>query len=111
MSVRINGTRAEGKRIVTNWNVSDAQQRFALNLDNAALTYVSGKLAKDADATLTLSRATLDAILLQQQTVAAAAQAGQLKIDGDSPKVTELLNLLDDFDPAFEIVEPKRTKR
>jgi alkyl sulfatase BDS1-like metallo-beta-lactamase superfamily hydrolase len=111
VAVRINGPRAAGKRLIVNWNFSDVGQQFVLNLENAALTYVKGKQAKNADATVTLTRGTLDAILLQQRTFVAASQAGEVKIEGDSTKVTELLGLMDEFDSAFEIVEPKRVKK
>ncbi|HEY3119324.1 MAG TPA: alkyl sulfatase dimerization domain-containing protein [Vicinamibacteria bacterium] len=110
VAVRINGVRAVGKRIVVNWNFSDLGERFVLNLENAALTFVKGKQAKNADATVTLSRPTLDAILLQQRTLGAASQAGEIKVEGNLAKVTELLGLMDEFDSAFEIVEPKRAK-
>lgn len=110
LGVRMNGPRAAGKRIVTNWHFSDVQQRFAVTLDNAALTYVTGTQAKDAAATLTLTRAAFDTILLQQQTLARARQNGLIEIEGETAKVLELLGLMDDFDPAFAVVEPKRSK-
>jgi len=34
--------------------------------------------------------------------------AGKIAIAGDSGKLIELLGLLDDFDPMFEIVAPKQ---
>jgi alkyl sulfatase BDS1-like metallo-beta-lactamase superfamily hydrolase len=34
-----------------------------------------------------------------------------VKIDGDPRKLAELLSLLDDFQPMFEIVEPKPAPR
>ncbi len=110
VAVRIDGPRAAGKRLVVNWNFTDVGQQFVLNLDNAALTYVKGKQAKNADAAVTLTRGAFDA-LLQRRSVAAASQAGEIRIEGDPAKVTELLGLMDEFDPAFEIVEPKRVKK
>ena len=50
----------------------------------------------------------LDAIVLKRTTFAEAAMAGQVGIAGDAGKLVELLGLLDDFDPMFEIVTPKR---
>ena len=38
-----------------------------------------------------------------------AAQAGLVKIDGDVGKLTELLGMLDTFNPMFKIVEPRRS--
>jgi alkyl sulfatase BDS1-like metallo-beta-lactamase superfamily hydrolase len=79
-----------------------------LNLENSALTYLPNKQAKNADATLTLTRQTLDAITLQKLTFPQAMQSGQIKVEGEPRKLGELLSLLDTFNPMFEIVEPKK---
>ncbi|HEU5296543.1 MAG TPA: alkyl sulfatase dimerization domain-containing protein [Burkholderiaceae bacterium] len=107
LGVRLNGTRADGKHIVINWLFSDTQQRYVLNLENAALTHVDGRQAADADASLALKRATWLAIAQRQTTFAEAIANGALQVSGDAHKLFELLNLLDDFDPTFEVVEPK----
>jgi linear primary-alkylsulfatase len=105
--VRLNAAKAEGKTMVINWNFTDSDQRIALNLDNSALTYVAGKQAPNADATVTLARDTLDAVTLQQTTFADAVKAGLVKIDGDPRKPDELMSMLDTFKVMFEVVEPK----
>ena len=64
--------------------------------------------ATGADATVTLSRATLDAITLKQTTFPEAVQAGQVKIDGNRAKLGELLSMLDTFEPMFPVVEPRK---
>ena len=110
VAVRINGPRAAGKRLVVNWHFSDVGPQFTLNLENAALTHVKGKQARNADATVILTRSALETIL-QQRTLTTASQAGEIAIEGNSTAVTELLSLLDEFDPAFEIVEPKKVKK
>ena len=107
LGVRLNGPRAEGKTALINWNFTDTRQQYALNLENSALTYTHG-LAEDAHASLILTRAMLDAIVLKRTTFAEAAMAGQVGIAGDAGKLVELLGLLEDFDPMFEIVTPKR---
>jgi alkyl sulfatase BDS1-like metallo-beta-lactamase superfamily hydrolase len=107
LGVRLNGPRAEGKALLINWSFADVGEKYALNLENAALTYTHG-FAEAAQASLTLTRATLDAIVLKQTTFADAAKSGQIAVAGDPGKLTELLGLFDDFDPMFEIVAPKR---
>ena len=64
--------------------------------------------APDADATLSLARATLDAISLQQTTVAAAMQSGAVQVQGDPQKVAALFGMLDSFRTVFPVVEPRR---
>jgi len=108
LGVRLNGPKANGKEIIINWNFTDVNQQYVLNLENSALTYVPNKQAKNAGATLTLTRQTLDAITLQKLTFPQAMQSGQIKVEGDPRKLGELLSLLDTFNPMFEIVEPKK---
>ena len=105
--VRLNGPKADGKRIAINWNFSDTKEQYVLNLENSALTYVANKQRIDADATLTLSRATLDQILMRKTTFPEAVQKGLVKIDGQPMKLLELFGLFENFNPMFEIVTPK----
>jgi alkyl sulfatase BDS1-like metallo-beta-lactamase superfamily hydrolase len=107
LGVRLNAAKAEGKTMVINWYFTDSKQRIALNLDNSALTYVAGKQAPNADATVTLARGTLDAVTLQRTTFADAVKAGLAKIDGDPSKLDDLMSMLDTFKVMFEVVEPK----
>ena len=57
LGVRLNGAKAEGKTIVVNWEFADTAQRYALTLQNCALTYLADRHAEAADATVTLDRA------------------------------------------------------
>jgi alkyl sulfatase BDS1-like metallo-beta-lactamase superfamily hydrolase len=104
--VRLNATKAEGKRIVINWNFSDSGKQYALNLDNSALTYTAGRNAATADATLTLDRPTLDAILAQQLSLKQAMEDGKIKVAGDPRVVGALFGMLDTFRPDFELIAP-----
>jgi alkyl sulfatase BDS1-like metallo-beta-lactamase superfamily hydrolase len=108
IGVRLNGPKAEGKRAVINWIFEDTGQLYVLNLENCALTYIAGKSRDDADASLTLSRATLNAVFARQTTFMQEIQSGKVKILGNPMKLMELFNLLDTIQPTFEIVEPKR---
>jgi alkyl sulfatase BDS1-like metallo-beta-lactamase superfamily hydrolase len=93
---------------VINWIFEDTGQLYVLNLENCALTYIAGKSRDDADASLTLSRATLNAVFARQTTFMQEIQSGKVKILGNPMKLMELFNLLDTIQPTFEIVEPKR---
>lgn len=107
LGVRLDAAKAEGKKMVINWNFTDSNQQFALTLENSALTHIAGQ-QPGADATVTLSRATLDAVTLKQTTFPEAVQAGQVKIDGNRAKLGELLSMLDTFDLMFPVVEPRK---
>ncbi|MBR0795816.1 MBL fold metallo-hydrolase [Bradyrhizobium jicamae] len=109
LGIRLNGSKADGKRIVLNWNFTDTGETFALNLENSALTYVKGAQASDAHASFTLARGTLDEIVARLTTFPEAVGAGKIKVAGDPTQLGELMALMDEFPRMFEIVEPKRT--
>src|SRR3954451_18632072 len=109
LGVRLNGPKAEGKRIVLNWHFTDTNERFILNLENSALTYASGAHATEADAGFTLPRGVLDEVIAKLTTFPEAVAAGKIKVVGDPMRLAELMTLMDEFPRMFEIVEPKRT--
>ncbi len=108
LGVRLHGGKAEGRRIIVNWVVSDLGQRYVLNLENCALTYLADRQSDSADATVTLDRAALNRLVLRELSFAQATASGLVQIDGDPGKVAELFGLLDDFTLAFEVVEPRQ---
>jgi alkyl sulfatase BDS1-like metallo-beta-lactamase superfamily hydrolase len=108
LGVRLNGPKAEGKRIVLNWSFSDTGETFVLNLENSALTYSEGVQSENADASFTLSRATLDGVIAKQTSFPEAVAAGKIKVGGNAMRLVELMGLMDEFPRMFEIVEPKR---
>jgi len=107
LGVRLNAQKAEGKRFVINWNFTDSKQQLAMTLEDSALTYVAGKQAADADATISLPRSTLDAVMLQKTTFADAARSGLATIAGNAARLDEFTSMLDTFKVMFEVVEPK----
>lgn len=107
LAMCVNGPRAGSRRIVLNWRFSDTGACHALTLQNGALTQEEGHTEPDAHASVTLTRATLDAISLQQTTFAAALQSGAISVSGEPARFVEFLGLLDTFDRAFPIVEPR----
>jgi alkyl sulfatase BDS1-like metallo-beta-lactamase superfamily hydrolase len=108
LGVRLNGPKAEGKRIVLNWSFTDTGENFVLNLENSALTYVAGVQADDADAGFTLARGTLDEIIAKLTTFQDAVGSAKIKFTGNPMRLGELMMLMDEFPRMFEIVEPKR---
>lgn len=111
MGMKIDGPKAEGKRITMNWILPDTHQKFAVILKNCALTYTENKQWPKADVTLTMSRLSMDSILLQESTIAKELASGTAKISGDEQKFSELLGLLVNFNPLFNIVSPNDYRR
>jgi len=110
LGVRLNAAKAEGKRIVVNWTFTDLKQTYTMNLENSALTHIAGKLSADADVSVTLDRATFDAISLKQRGFVGAILTGDLWVSGNPLKLRELFSLLDEFSPNFEVIEPVKAK-
>ena len=108
LGVRIDGEKAEGRRIVINWLLSDLGQRYVVNLENCALTYLADRHSDRADATVTLDRAALSRVVLRELAFTDAVERGLIRVEGDHEKVAALFGLLDDFVPMFEVLEPKR---
>jgi alkyl sulfatase BDS1-like metallo-beta-lactamase superfamily hydrolase len=108
LGVRLNAAKAEGKTIVINWTFTDLNQTYVMNLENSALTHNAGKLSDNADVSVALTRAALDAITLKQRSFLGSVATGDVSIRGNPLKLAELFGLLDEFSPGFEVVEPKK---
>ena len=108
LGTTLNGPRAGTARMVLNWRFTDTREVLASTLDHAALTYVVGKTAANADAGVTTTREVFNAIILRQRTFDEARQRGEMTITGTAARFTELMALFDDVDPTFAIVEPRR---
>lgn len=106
MGMRIDGPKADGKHIKLNWVLPDTNQQYAVELENSVLIYSEGKQLPDADATLTLPRASMDNIMLGQTTLAKEIENGNAKVEGSQEKLNELLGLIVSFPPMFNIVTP-----
>ncbi len=110
LGTTLNGPRAERAKMVLNWTFTDTKESLVSTLDHAALTYVPGKTAARADASVTTTRAVFNAVVLRQRTFAEAQQQGAMTVAGNAARLTELMSYFDDFDPAFNIVEPRRAR-
>jgi alkyl sulfatase BDS1-like metallo-beta-lactamase superfamily hydrolase len=110
LGVRLNGEKAEGRRLVINWIFPDLDRGYVLNLENCALTYLADRQSDEADATVTLERAVLDRLVLRELSFAEAIQRGVVTVAGDAHKVIELFDLLDPFTLMFDVIEPHRPR-
>ena len=107
LGVRLNGPAADGKRLILDCQFTDTDERFALNLENATLTYTSGPSEEAADASLTFDRETFERLVLQSTTIAAEIGAGRAQARGNAAAFQELMDLMDKYERVFEIIEPR----
>jgi len=106
LGMRLNGPKADGKQIVLNFNFTDVKEKYEIEMVHGVLNHTRGREAKSADATISLSRETLNQIVLQETTLKDAIGSGAVKIDGSQAKLDEMLSYLDSFEFWFNIVTP-----
>jgi alkyl sulfatase BDS1-like metallo-beta-lactamase superfamily hydrolase len=106
LGMRLNGPKADGKHIVLNFDFTDLKQKYMIEMTNGVLNHTSTRQADKTDATITLSRDTLDQIVLEESTMKDAVDSGVVKIVGRQAKLDEMLSYLDSFEFWFNIVTP-----
>lgn len=106
LAMKLDGPKAEGKHIVLNFDFPDTKEKYVVEMVNGVLNHTPARHAKNADATVTLSRQTLNQIVLKQTTLKDAIGAGSVKITGSEGKLGEMLSYLDTFEFWFPIVTP-----
>jgi alkyl sulfatase BDS1-like metallo-beta-lactamase superfamily hydrolase len=105
LGVRLNSEKAAGKKLVLNLTFSDLGKSYALVVADGTLNYEDGLLPK-ADATIDMTKATMDSVQLGDTTLEKAVEAGDIKIDGRKEALGEFLAMLDTFPFWFNIVTP-----
>lgn len=106
LGVRLNGEQAVGMRMILNLTFTDIDETNVLNLQNCALTHVTGPLSEIADLSLVLSRKVFNLVLAKQLAVPEAIQSGQITFSGDIKKFGQLFDLFEAPNGDFAIVEP-----
>lgn len=107
MAIRLDPAKAAGQSVVLNWHFTDRAEKLVLTLKHCTLTHRLGEWSEKAAASITTSRATLDAIVLRKTTAPEAIMSGALKIEGDPSRFAALFGMLDQ--PAgfmFDILTP-----
>ena len=106
MAARLNGPKAEGKRIAVNWIFADPKEEYAVTLENGVLNHKRDRLHADPDATVFLSRSVFNAIATKQATLPGRILAGEIRVEGGMMRFFEMMSCLDEPDPWFDIVTP-----
>jgi alkyl sulfatase BDS1-like metallo-beta-lactamase superfamily hydrolase len=107
MAIRIDPAKAAGKPMVINWRFTDRGESLTLTLKHCTLTHRMGETAAAADALVTTTRATLDAIVLRKTTIPDALAGGALVVDGDMARLAALFAMMDEpHGPMFDVMTP-----
>ncbi len=105
-AVRLNRDKAAGKHVVLNLDFTDTRQKYTLEMVNSVLNHTEGKQAKEPTASMTLSRDTLNRMMLKETTLKDAIAKGDVQVSGDQQKITDMFAALDNFEFWFNIVTP-----
>ncbi|MFJ3456261.1 alkyl/aryl-sulfatase [Scandinavium goeteborgense] len=106
LGVHINGEKAANAKAVFNIDLGSDGGKYKLELENGVLNHTANAEAKDADATITLNRDTLNKIILKEETLKQAEDNGDVKVTGNGAKLDEMLSYMDKFEFWFNIVTP-----
>jgi alkyl sulfatase BDS1-like metallo-beta-lactamase superfamily hydrolase len=106
LAVRVNGPKAQDLQVRIDWVMRDEGKTYRLTLRNGALTSIAGSHGEQADAVLSLDRATLIAVVEARSDFMAAIDAGRLEASGNREALRQLFGCMDTFDFNFNIVEP-----
>ncbi|MQY05549.1 alkyl/aryl-sulfatase [Actinomadura macrotermitis] len=101
LAIRVNGPKAWNEHLTLDWDFSDSGDRYRMLLSNGALVHRrrSDRTTGPADATLTLTRPQLFALLAGKST-------DGVTITGDASALPRLLGVFDEPEPNFPIVTP-----
>ncbi|EPS5940280.1 alkyl/aryl-sulfatase [Klebsiella quasipneumoniae] len=106
LGVHINGEKAGAAKAVFNIDLGKDGGKYKLELENGVLNHTANAVADNADASISLSRDTLNKIILKQETLKQAQANGEVNISGNSAKLDEMLSYMDTFAFWFNIVTP-----
>ena len=95
LAIRLDPAKAAGQDFVLNWRFTDRDEEVTLTLKNCTLSHRMGERAEKAVASITTTRATLDALVLRKTTAPEALQSRALKIEGDLSAFAQLFGMLD----------------
>ncbi|MXP64743.1 MBL fold metallo-hydrolase [Roseomonas sp. M0104] len=106
LSVRVNRTKAANAVMTMNMDLGGSGGKYLIELENGVLNHTQDRQSDKADATVTLTRDTLNKIILQETKLADAVGAGAVKVSGNQAKLDELVSYLDNFELWFDVATP-----
>ena len=106
MTVRLDGPKADGKRMRFNFVFTDVGETHVLELDNAVLHHRRGEPVAGADATVRLTRDLLIRLGIGEAGLKDVVMSDALEVEGSRLKLLSFLSLLDKPDGRFPIVTP-----
>ena len=104
LAVRLDSRKAEGVSYKVNLLTPDNGERYAIELNNSALTSVRDFQIPNPDLTVTVNRSDIEKMLLGAASFEQLASAGKVRLEGDSRPLEQLKGMFVQFDIGFEIL-------
>ena len=106
LAVRLNGPKAADKQWRFNFEITDKAEKSLLIVSNGTLHHRANSFDENANASIYMTRDTLDQLNMQTKTLAELVQDGSIEINGDIKALQSFFSMLDNFEFWFEIVKP-----
>ncbi|MGB0777539.1 MAG: alkyl/aryl-sulfatase [Flavobacteriaceae bacterium] len=108
MGIQLDAKKADGKKITLNWILTDVNEKYTQFLENSVLNFWPDSEDPEADATVILTRETLNGFLLGEVKLEDAIKSGKVQIKGDQEQFMTVLGCLDNLNSYifFDIVTP-----
>ena len=106
IALRLNHEKTDGMKAAISMVFSDSNEVWALELSNSVLNNTRGRVLKNPDVTITLTRPAFLAMLLQGKKLPELVQAGMVKVEGNPQSFGAVVTNIMTFDPVFNIVTP-----
>jgi alkyl sulfatase BDS1-like metallo-beta-lactamase superfamily hydrolase len=104
LGIQIDSRKAEGMKFIINLVHPDIDEKYVVEMSNATLTSAKGFQAKNPDLTLTINRSDLETIMLGQASFEEQVKTGKAKLEGNPQPLLQLMSILVQFTPDFEIM-------
>jgi alkyl sulfatase BDS1-like metallo-beta-lactamase superfamily hydrolase len=106
IALRLDHTKTDGQKAAISMEFTDVKEVWALELSNSVLNSTRGRVLKNPDLKLTLTRPAFLAMLLQGKKLPELVQAGMVKVEGNPQAFASVVGNVVTFPPVFNIVTP-----
>jgi alkyl sulfatase BDS1-like metallo-beta-lactamase superfamily hydrolase len=104
LGIRMDSKKAEGMKFKINLVTPDNDEKFVVEMSNAALTNIEGYQAADADLTITINRSDLETVMMGAAKFDDQIKNGKAKLKGNRDVYAQLKSTLVQFELGFEMM-------
>lgn len=104
LGIRVNSAKAADMEFTINLSIPDRDENIVVEMSNATLTHIVGRVAENADLSISLNRADLEMVMTGERKLTDMLADGTAKSEGNTDVVTQLASTLDQFDLGFELM-------